>query len=150
MSQNERDLEIFKNLHDLQYNRVAQLESQKNYITTFVTGLSALTIAYSFNNTELSFVNGFILPSIYISANLIAAKFLKKTRAFIKTHQKRAELMREKYVPELKEIWENSDKIDSNKDKYNRTQYMCLLHYLIAGIAAILIIQFLIRLISLL
>jgi len=139
----ERDYESFKMLHALQYERISKLEGQENYISTFVSGLSTITISYSFStNKALNFITGFLLPLIFIAANIIASIYISKTRKFIKMHQNRAKAMREKFAPSLQDIYNKVKKEDSDKDKFNRRQQMKYLHYLIALIAFAIIIYY--------
>ena len=142
---NDRDTnqELFKMLHSLQYDRINKIESQNNYITSFVTGLSTLTIAYSFKGTEqLTIINGFVLPIIFVLANFIAICFLFKVRKFIKMHQIRAKEMRKTFAPDFHKIYEDVGK-DSNGKFAHRTGYMVLLHILISAIGVGITISYL-------
>ncbi len=139
-------VEIFKSLHDLQYDRISKIETQNNYITSFVTGLSTLTIAYSFKESGLlTFFNGLILPCIFIIANIIAVFFLLKARTFIKMHQSRAQEMRKKFAPDFHNVYLNVGKEKNGKFSH-RTGYMALLHILISLIGLIIIVKYFIEL----
>lgn len=142
-NKSQENLELFKTLHGLQYDRIAKLESQENFITSFVTGLSTITIAFAFaKDVAHTAVNSFLLPFVFIIANIIAIKYIKKTRVFVKMHQARADEMRKTFAPEFNDIYLKVDKHNSVKDKYNRTSYLIFLHYSIAGIGLVMIISF--------
>lgn len=142
-NESQDSLELFKTLHGLQYDRIAKLESQENFITSFVTGLSTITIAFAFaKDVSHTAINSFFLPFVFIVANIIAIKYIKKTRVFVKMHQARADRMREKFAPEFNDIYQKVDKPDSNEEKFNRTSYLIFLHYSIAGIGLVIIITF--------
>ena len=140
---NRIDQENFRNLHNLQYDRISKLENQENYISTFVTGLSTITIVYSFMtesfDTKLTHL---ILPLIFTASNFIAILYIRKTRKFIKVHQSRAEKMRETFAPNFQILYGEIEKPDSNKDFFNRTDYMSLLHLIIAFIGISIICFF--------
>ena len=129
---NKIDQENFRNLHALQYDRIGKLESQENYISSFVTGLSTITIALSFItesfNEKLKFL---VLPLIFTISNLIAILYIQKTRKFIKIHQERAEKMRNSFAPNFQILYGKVKKPNSEKDLFNRTNYMSLLHLII-------------------
>jgi len=135
------DLELFKALHALQYDRIAKLESQENYITTFVTGLSTITLAYAFSGIKtLTKLSGILLPLIFVISNIVAILYIKKTRKFVKLHQERAKQMRSTYAQKFQEIYESFPKHDSNKDWFNRTNYFVVLHILISMIGVSVIV----------
>ena len=132
--------ENFRNLHSLQYDRIGKLENQENYISSFVTGLSTITIIFSFTEKSLDpKLKYVILPLIFCLANFVAILYIQKTRKFIKIHQKRAKKMREKFSPDVQEQYDEVNKPNSDKDWFNRTNYMSILHFII-GIIAIFIL----------
>ncbi|KRD10035.1 hypothetical protein ASE21_09945 [Flavobacterium sp. Root901] len=135
--------ENFRNLHSLQYDRIGKLESQENYISSFVTGLSTITIAFSFiSETFDSKLKYIVLPLIFSVANIIAILYIQKTRSFIKLHQSRAKKLRETFAENFQALYEEIKKPDSNKDIFNRTNYMSALHLVIAIIGFSIIYYF--------
>lgn len=134
----------FLAIHNLQYERISSLEQQENYITTFVSGLSTITISFTSLST-LSVITGIYLPLVFIAANIIATLYILKTRGFIKMHQKRAEKIRKDYIPNIQILYEGIDKVDSNKDFFNRTNMMICLHGIISIIGLAIFITFLSR-----
>jgi hypothetical protein len=97
--------EFFNAYHALQYDRMSKLESQENYVTTFVTGISAATIAISLDNSDsLTIVTGLFVPLAFFFLNLLAIVYIRKTRKFIKLHQKRAEEARRQFAPSLNDL----------------------------------------------
>lgn len=132
----EDNLELFKTLHALQYDRMSKLESQENYITTFVTGLSTITILLTKDEIHKG-AKSTALCIIFILTNIIAILYIQKTRTYIKMHQARAEAFRINFAKEFQLILET---ISKPKDKYfNRTNLFSILHALIALVGLLFI-----------
>lgn len=126
----------FRMYHQLQYDRIAQLEQQRLTMTNFVIGLSIISFSFAFSDiNKLNIINAIGLPIVIIISNIFAMLYTSRSRKFIKMHQKRAEKAREIFSPRLNIISNEVPKIDSNRDLFNRTRLQIYLHVLLIIIA---------------
>lgn|SRR5690554_1340941 len=88
--------------YEHQYDRVAKLEEARATMTNYVLTLSAIMFTFGYQNaTELSPVNGIVLPLIIIVANYFPLKYIDRNTYFADVHKKRARTILKKYAPEL-------------------------------------------------
>jgi hypothetical protein len=127
---------------------MTSLENQQNFISTFVSSLSTITIAlmkFSDVNNEYHEVSTgneikqYMLPIIFIIANILAIVYIKKTRVFIKMHQERAKILRQRFAPDIQLIYDQVAKPNSGTDRFNRNRIFILLHILIVFVAFLLL-----------
>ena len=65
--------EDFRMYHQLQYDRIAQLEQQRLMITNFVIGLSIISFSFAFSDiNKLNIINAVGLPIVIIISNIFA------------------------------------------------------------------------------
>lgn len=126
----------FRMYHQLQYERIAELEQQRLTMTNFVVGVSIISFTFAFSDMgKLNVINAMALPIIIIISNIFAMLYTSRSRKFIKMHQQRAEKARERYSPELNQINKAVSKIESSRDPFNRTRLQAYLHILLIAIA---------------
>lgn len=106
-----REYENFRMYHQLQYDRIDKLESKRETFSNLVLTLSAGIYLIGFGDSEkLNDFTGVYLPIIIIFVNIAAIVFASKSRYWIKLHQERAEVARDKYAKELNELNKSANK----------------------------------------
>jgi hypothetical protein len=140
------DKEDFRMYHQLQYERISQLEQQRLTMTNFVIGISLLAFTFGFSDfSNLNLVTAIGLPVAIIISNLFAMLYTSRSRKFIKMHQKRAEKARELYSKDLNRIYESVPKVESEHDFFSRARLQIYLHLLLIAIALLPLIIYLLR-----
>ena len=138
--------EDFRMYHQLQYDRIAQLEQQRLTMTNFVIGLSIISFSFAFSDIDkLNIINAIGLPAVIIISNIFAMLYASRSRIFIKMHQKRAEKAREIFSPNLNSISKKVPKINSNRDPFNRTRLQIYLHVLLIVVAILPAVMYFVK-----
>lgn len=123
------DRSDFRMYHQLQYERITQLEQQRLTMTNVIIGISTAAFAIEYSSlVNINSLSKFILPIVIIAINLFALLYAWKSRKFVKMHQARAKKAREIVSPYLNEINEAVGKIESSKDLLNRTRLQQYVH----------------------
>lgn len=136
--------EAFRLYYQIQFDRIDKLETKRENFCNFVLTLSSVIIAFSLSvdNRLPKYTNVIIILILLI--NLAAIIFIRKTRPFIKMHQKRAEVAcrANKKANAFYLINKEVGKVNSNDDIFNRSNLYTYLHF---GIIFLMIIVLIIE-----
>lgn len=115
--------------YKLQYERIAQHESQRLIFSNMVLVVSCAIFSFGsrFDN-ELSIFSSCYLAILVSAINWVAIKHTSKSRFWVKFHQKRAKELLEKFDGELLLTLNKVKKPDSNKDPRRRPELLKMLH----------------------
>ena len=130
---NLAEKEFYQMYYEHQYDRMKELENQRLIMTNVIVGMSVIAFSLAFEDiTKLNLINGVGLPVIVVIANLIALMFNKRSRAYIKMHQKRAHKVLEIIAPEIENLDKSIPKpFNSDKDFFGRPRLQSYLHLLL-------------------
>lgn len=122
--------EDYRLYYQHQYDRMKELEQQRLTMTNVIVGLSVLAFSLAFSDLcKLNAVNGLGLPIVVIWANYIAVMWNKRSRAFVKMHQKRAHEALMKLASDIDEINKIHPKpVNSDTDRFRRAALQNYLH----------------------
>ncbi|WP_343634454.1 hypothetical protein [Fluviicola sp.] len=123
--------ENFRLFYQNQYDRIDKLETKRENLCNYVLTVSTAIIGFylSTKNHSIPYTN--LLVVFVCAVNLIAIVFIRKTRPFIKMHQKRASLASKSNANEFNRIKKHVGKVDSDEDFFNRNRLYIYLHILI-------------------
>lgn len=137
---NNEDLHYI-DLVKLQYERIAQHETQRLNFSGLVLTLTTAVFAVMITVSSDKSVSMFIIMSVFlIVINLAAVLFVYEARGWVKFHQSRARSILKKYNPDLlvaiyndsnNQLPQNTDapkKKDSGKNLFNRVNLQMVLH----------------------
>lgn len=129
-STTSEDMENFRMLHQLQYERIDKIQTSRenfsNYVLTISSGLYLLAIP---NLSEINYKNFILITSFIILINIVAIIFSHNSRKFVKFHQKRAKKMRKAFIIEIHSTLYSNKK--PNVKGLNRNNLYKILHCLI-------------------
>ncbi|UYU33359.1 hypothetical protein [Siccibacter colletis] len=95
----------------LQYERIAQHENQRLMFSSLVLTITLAVVAVIFSKDNEITAGLFVsLCFLLIVINVFACLFVRKSRYWIKFHQKRARIILSEYNPELKAAVYNDGK----------------------------------------
>jgi len=99
------DIEFIRMYYEHQYERVGKLEDARLSMTNYVLAVSALIFTFGYKDiTSFTITNGIVLPSIIVTANYFAMKYIDRTSEFMRTHKNRAHEILTSYAPKLKKL----------------------------------------------
>ncbi|MEM6449124.1 MAG: hypothetical protein AAF703_02300 [Cyanobacteria bacterium P01_D01_bin.105] len=138
------DKEDFRLYYQHQYDRMKALEQQRLFITNVIVTISILSFSLAFEDiSKLNLINGVMLPIVVMAANSIAILWNKKSRAFIKMHQKRAHAALNAIAPDVELLNKSVPKpFDSNKDIFRRAALQNYLHMLLLVVSVVPILLY--------
>jgi len=113
--------EFVRMYYEHQYDRLAKHENYRLTLTNYVLTISALVFTFGYQNaSQLTMINGIVLPLIIVVANVFAMGYIDRTVDFTNAHQNRAREVLKRYASELIEInemhtWRKSGVIRSRR-----------------------------------
>jgi len=112
-----------------QYERMAQLENQRQTFTTIILTLSILAFTFGFevNNSGRTGSSSAILQNIILLvviaiANVMAVSYMHRTKSWISSHRFRAKEVLRKYDVALFDL--DKDSLDKSWDSYQRKEVL--------------------------
>lgn len=141
------EIEFVRMYYEHQYERVAKLEEARSTMTNYVLGLSTLVFAFAYQNvSNLSVINGIVLPLIIIVANYFPMRYIDRSTHFLNVHKKRARTVLKQYAPELGSLNESISWPKGPGFWWNRQRLEKAIHVVVMLTALVPIVLFLYQL----
>ncbi len=128
-----RNLEAFptpesiRTYYQHQYERIEQLENQRQTFTTIILTLSILAFTFGFspNNkgavgNPLAILQNVILLIVIAIANVMAVSYMRRTQSWIRSHRFRAKETLKKFDPALFKL--DQDSLDKSWNSYQHKE----------------------------
>jgi hypothetical protein len=144
-NQPSSDKEDFRLYYQHQYDRIKELEQQRLIMTNVIVTISVISFSLAFTDiSKLNLVNTIGLPIVVIIANIIAILWNKRSRSFVKMHQKRAHAALNAIAPEVEALDRSIPKpFDGDKDIFRRPALQNYLHVLLIVVSVLPILLYL-------
>ncbi len=127
--------------YKLQWERIAHHEDQRLKFSSMIAAGSIAGIGLVARFSEQIGLESMVVSCFALcAANILAVMFCRKSRMWVKYHQKKAEQLSEELEPGISEIIKKVDKPNSEDDVFRRERIFIYLHvaFIIASIALIL------------